>query len=297
MLLIAITGGCAEDQPSLSSGTLRIGTTDVPYIVEGQGIPTLVTCDARLAQRVFSAELRDHLQFIFTDPRMFLEGVDSATLAPMTLDTIALDIERLRQHLRLDSMVVVGHSICGLFAVEYAKAYPERVSHIVMIGTPPGWRSDIWSAASEYWETNASEDRKAALARNQELVSEDSLSGLSPQAARWAGYVRATPQFFFDPDYDFAPLAEGVYYPVEGEDHLLENVMPGYEFPGPDTITPPIFLALGWHDYVVPPTVWDAIKPGFSNLTSVVFERSGHFPHFEEQALFDETLLEWLEGG
>jgi hypothetical protein len=25
------------------------------------------------------------------------------------------------------------------------------------------------------------------------------------------------------------------------------------------------------------------------------FEKSGHYPHFEEQALFDATLLEWLK--
>ena len=296
LLLTATFFGCAEDQPSLSSGTLTLGTIDVPYIVEGQGIPALVTCDARLAQRVFSTELRAHLQFIFTDPRMFVEGVDSVSLAPMTMDTIAMDYERLRQELGLEKMVVIGHSICGLFAIAYAKAHPERVSHIVMIGTPPGWDSNIWSTASEYWDTNASEERKVALARNQELATEDSLSRLSPQAAAWAGFLLSTPQTFFDPDYDASTLIEGIYYPVEGVSHLLGTVMPGYQFPSPEEIQAPIFLALGGHDYVVPPSVWDGIQDRFSNLTAIVFERSGHFPHLEEQTLFDQRLLEWLGG-
>ncbi len=297
LLLAVAAGGCAEDQPSLSSGTLTVGTIDVPYIVEGKGIPVLVTCDARLAQRAFSAGLRDHLQFIFTDPRMFLEGVESATLAPMTLDTVAMDIERLRQHLGLEKMVVAGHSICGLFAIAYAKAYPEHVSHIVMIGTPPGWNSHMTAISTEYWAENASEERKAAFARNRRVITQDSLSRLSPEAAAWAAYLRATPQYFYDFEFDASPLFEGVYYPVDGVDHLINSVMPDYEFPSPDEITSPIFLGLGRHDYVVPPPVWDGVRDQFTNLAAVIFERSGHFPHVEEAVLFDQRLLEWISGG
>jgi hypothetical protein len=38
--------GCDEGQPALSSGEITLGNVNVPYMVEGQGIPTLVTCDA-----------------------------------------------------------------------------------------------------------------------------------------------------------------------------------------------------------------------------------------------------------
>jgi hypothetical protein len=33
-----------------------------------------------------------------------------------------------------------------------------------------------------------------------------------------------------------------------------------------------------------------------ANRSCPAFERSGHYPHFEEQALFGATVLEWLKG-
>ena len=54
------------------------------------------------------------------------------------------------------------------------------------------------------------------------------------------------------------------------------------------------FLALGRHDYAVPPTSWDGLSPRFGDLTVAVFERSGHTPQVEEAAAFDERALAWL---
>jgi proline iminopeptidase len=225
---------------------------------------------------------------------MFVQGVDSASLATMTMETVAQDYERLRAHLGLERIAMVGHSICGLFSLEYARAYPEHVSHVVMIGTPPGWNSSAMTISREYWREHASDERKAVHERNRERFTPDSLARLSPQAARWASWLREQPWYFFDFEFNPMPLVEGAYYPIEGEGHLVGSVLPEYELPSAEEIKAPIFLALGRHDYVVPPPIWDGIRAEFEDLTTVVFERSGHFPHFEEQDLFDERLLEWL---
>lgn len=65
---------------------------------------------------------------------------------------------------------------------------------------------------------------------------------------------------------------------------------------GLDTFDRPVFLALGRYDFdVAPPSAWDSIRPKFSDLTIRVFERSGHWPHYEEPAAFDTELLHWMK--
>ena len=48
-------------------------------------------------------------------------------------------------------------------------------------------------------------------------------------------------------------------------------------------------------DSAAVPTAWHKFKDLLPNHTYRAFEKSGHYPHFEEQARFDATLLEWLK--
>jgi proline iminopeptidase len=52
---------------------------------------------------------------------------------------------------------------------------------------------------------------------------------------------------------------------------------------------------LGRYDFLLaPPSAWDPVKDKFRDLTIRIFEQSGHTPQYEEAALFDTVLLEWL---
>jgi pimeloyl-ACP methyl ester carboxylesterase len=68
---------------------------------------------------------------------------------------------------------------------------------------------------------------------------------------------------------------------LDVDDHLSE-------------VSCPTFIGLGRYDFIVPPTIWDARRADFPSATFQVFERSGHFPMLEEQALFDQRLFEWF---
>jgi len=64
--------------------------------------------------------------------------------------------------------------------------------------------------------------------------------------------------------------------------------------PGFPEITAPVFPANGRYDYWVPPKLWEAEKDKLPNLTYHLFEKSGHWPMWEEQELFDSMLIDWL---
>jgi len=55
---------------------------------------------------------------------------------------------------------------------------------------------------------------------------------------------------------------------------------------GLEKLDRPVFLALGRHDYLVPPpSAWEPLGTAFRDLTIRVFEKSGHTPQLEEQEL------------
>src|SRR3712207_1203420 len=58
------------------------------------------------------------------------------------LETHARDVIRVLDHLRLESAVIVGHSMGGFVALESALTYPDRVRAIVLLDG--GWpRVDV----------------------------------------------------------------------------------------------------------------------------------------------------------
>ena len=84
------------------------------------------------------------------------------------MDTIVDDIEILRKKLGYDKIYVLGHSICGLMALEYARKYPQNTiwcdndQYTSSIST-----MIIWDIVSHNWDTKASEERKVIYKTNK----------------------------------------------------------------------------------------------------------------------------------
>jgi pimeloyl-ACP methyl ester carboxylesterase len=61
-----------------------------------------------------------------------------------------------------------------------------------------------------------------------------------------------------------------------------------------DSLTVPILLAHGRHDYVVPYRLWADIVPKLPAATFHLFESSGHQPFVEEPDHFTTVVADWL---
>ena len=57
---------------------------------------------------------------------------------PYTVELLAGDLAGVVDALELDRFAIVGHSLGGVIALEYAAAHPERVSAVVGVGAVPG---------------------------------------------------------------------------------------------------------------------------------------------------------------
>jgi proline iminopeptidase len=285
-------------------GSIQAGASTLRYKVEGAGTPVLVPGSSTYYPRTFSRHLRDVLALAFVDLRHFAETTPGAPVAraARTLDTYLEDMDRLRDAVGFDRCVVLGHSHHGCLALEYAKRYPERVSHVVMVGAPPvGVRATI-DAGEAYWAERASEERKAALRRSRGALAPHGLATMSPEEAVVARYVAEGPRYWHDPTYDASWLWRGVPLDMDALaafKELFESYEVGCD---PARLQAPVLVVMGRHDYVVPPPLWDDALRGLGNGTGTgagrvtyrVLERSGHTPQLEEPRAFDEVLLEWL---
>ncbi len=293
-LVTGQSGPAAEAAQLRGSGTVRVVGATLRYVIEGNGAPCLVVGSSIVYRRAFSKNLRRHLKLVFVDLRHFVPSDPSLDVRQITLDTYAGDIEAVRKELGLSRVIVLGHSIHGDIALEYARRYPESVSHVVVIGSPPVGTSQMSEPVRLFWEADASEERKRVLKQNWEGM-EGAVDNLPASQRFIRTYVLNGPRYWYDPKYDSTWLWEGVQINVPVLDHLFGVLFSQYDLAlGPRPITAPVFLALGRYDYAVPYTTWEKEKHKLPDLSYNLFEKSGHTPQLEDATEFDQRLLQWL---
>lgn len=285
------------------TGIVDVEGAQLRYRVEGSGPPCLVVGSSVLYPRVFSPELREHLQLIFIDLRHFADPRHPASADPsfrpeqITIDTYADDIDQVRQTLRLGDVVVIGHSVHGRFALEYARRYPEHVRGVVAISAVPCASDEYDAECGRLWEADASDDRKQILARQLAELTPEVRATLSPADMFVREYVAFGPMNFYDPAYDSSWLWEDVVPDMPIADVLFGKLFATYDLAqGSAEITVPVLIVHGRYDYNVPYTLWERRRHQLPRHSYALLDKSGHIPSLDEPQLFDQTLLAWIRG-
>ncbi len=227
------------------------------------------------------------------DLRHDAQSHSSLEISKITLDTYLDDIDQVRRTLGLDKTAVFGHSIHSLIALEYARKYPKNTTHVIMSGFTP---YSLAGVADEFWESDASSERKMILKQNMEKIAEDELSRMPSKERVVKTYMAVAPKLFYDPTYDLSWIYEVVESNQDIARHLFQVIFKDYDIAKrPGRVETPVFLAIGRYDYLCPYFIWDDRKDVLPNLSYNLFEKSGHFPMVEEQELFDKKLMEWIK--
>ena len=302
LLIMSILVGCAkkgtettkEDaQNQETSGVVSVEGAELHYIIEGKGTPCIGLGHSESQRRILSQELRNHFRWVFMDLRHDAQSNSSLEISKITLDTYLDDIDKVRRTLGLDKTAVFGHSIHSLIALEYARKYPKNTTHVVMSGFTP---YSLAGVADEFWESDASSERKMILKQNMEKIAEDELSRMPSKERVVKTYMAMAPKLFYDPTYDLSWIYEVVESNQDIARHLFQVIFKDYDIAKrPGRVETPVFLAIGRYDYLCPYFIWDDRKDVLPNLSYNLFEKSGHFPMVEEQELFDKKLIEWIK--
>lgn len=279
-------------QPVPDYGYVEVSGTKLNWVAEGKGQPCLVLGSSIYYPRTFSKQIKDSLKFYFIDMRWFAKDYAPVKPESFTLDTIISDIEKVRSALKLEKMIIAGHSIHSVIAFEYARKHHERVSHIVMIGSPAYQTNrEQDEAIKEIWK-NASPERHRLMDENWKKLAE--MKNLTPAQFDVENYCLMAPEYWYDMKYDAKWLWKDMTLNTEILHSLYDSVFRDYFiFRKGRSVPVPTFVAMGKYDYVDPYTLWEGFDD-IKGLTVRIFEKSGHTPQLEESALFDSELLKWL---
>jgi proline iminopeptidase len=238
-------------------------------------------------ERQMPPPMSEGRRLVFVDLRG--GGQSTGDPATLTFDRVAADFEAIRVDLGVGNVAVLGHSILGALAIEYGRRSPSTVSHVITVGTPPrGDMAWLWAAASQFFEQDASPERKAIL--------RDNLAKLPPGTPLAQAFPAQAPLRFYDARTDMMPLYLDSVMKPELLGHLVGPLTKDWDVTrDPSSLRVPMLLAHGRYDYTVPYTLWDDVEAVLPTATRHVYFRSGHQPFFEEPNEFARVVAEWMK--
>jgi pimeloyl-ACP methyl ester carboxylesterase len=265
----------------------------VRYLQAGSG-PVLalihgITSTADTWVPAMAGLCRDHTVIA---PDLLGHGASAKPRGDYSLGAYASGIRDLLAALGHDRVTIVGHSLGGGVAMQYAYQFPERSERLILVSSGGLGRE-------------VSILLRAAALPGAELVLPFLVPGWLARAVGGVGWAGS--RVGLRPSQDLAELVRGFLSLNDAEAraaflHTLRAVIDpgGQRINGHDRLylaeNLPTLLVWGRRDPIIPVahgSVAHAAMPG-SRLE--VFERSGHFPHLDDPVHFVELLREFVAG-
>ena len=276
---------------------IRVGGLNLYYSIDGRGIPAVIPslAGSPFYERSFFLGARDDVRTVHVELRG--NRSDVGVVEGLTIAQLSDSLRDFLDAIKLQKIVLLGHSGHGFLAMDFAARYPDRVSHLILAGAAPTFGNEFQAEGARYWEMLASPERKAIDAENQRrLITER--DQLSPDDAIVRTYVLGAPRLFFDPRFDCSFLWAGNHASPAIWDRFWGAGGEWARFDATKTLPAikcPTLIIAGLCDFIVPPTLWYRTKDLIREHEYVLLDRSGHNPQFEEAARFDRTVLDWLK--
>jgi proline iminopeptidase len=215
-----------------------------------------------------------------------------------TLNHMVKDIERVRQHLRLPQLVVLGHSFGGILAQAYAARHPKRILGLVLAGTGSSARCidrdfrTIRKRLSPRLRARLARQEKAGIFQADGAYKGD-YAAASAEALAPHMYAKTPP-----PRYREAP-APGMEVLremwVRRSDFHIDGNLKGFDFTRSlSRVQAPSLVVIGDRDLVSTATA-DVSRASLPRATLVVMAECAHMMFIDQTTRFNRLLEEFLD--
>ena len=266
---------------------LAINDTTIWYERDGAGVPCLVLhgglgVDHTLYRKTLQP-LAGRLELVFVDHR----GNGRSGRPPpdtITIEQLADDAASVAHEFGFAQTLVFGHSYGGFVAQELTLRHPDLVRGLMLIDTTPG-QLGTGETEDDYRGEPPPPEFLALVSQLPESDAQlaDSMSDLMP---------------FYLHDGDVADALAAFDGTIYSRDAMMQGFLALSTWSAVDrlaTITAPTLVAVGRHDLFTAAPQAERIADRIPHAERVVFERSGHFPWFDEPSLFFQVLNGWLD--
>jgi proline iminopeptidase len=232
--------------------------------------------------------LADSYRLIYYDQRG--RGRSAAGVRPedVTLASDIADLDAVRKHFRLGSVILLGHSWGTVLALEYALRYPERVSKLILMNPAPASKVDLAMFREAYVK-----ELGADMDRQKEILASPAYQEGDPEAVTARYRLHFKPALMRREDYEKLMARMHAAFIHQGkdgirkaravEDRLMSDTwqLDGYDLlPKLRALKVPILVMAADHDFF-PPEIAGHIAQASSHAQLVLLKDCGHFSYLE----------------
>jgi 3-oxoadipate enol-lactonase len=257
----------------------NVNGIQIAYTDEGEGLPLLFIHGFPLSRGAWSRQVeafKSRHRVIAPDLRGFGESHSSA--GPVSMGQFAEDISVLIQQLGVGPVILAGHSMGGYIALAFAKAYPELLRGLVLVGTKAGKDS---TEAAKARHATAEAVRLKGISVVVEAMAPKMLAASNTDASM-AAAVRG---------FMASASLQGVMGALQG---MAERPDAS---DGLGEIRVPTLVIVGSEDTVIPPSESEALAKAIPGAQLMVLPHAGHLVAWEQPATFNAAMENWLAWG
>jgi len=271
--------------------TVRLHGHDLSYVDSGTGTPVLFIHGILGSQRQWSHlvdQLDDTLRVVVPD--LFGHGESAKPTGDYSLSAHAATLRDLLDHLGIERVTLVGHSLGGGIAMQFYYLFPERVDRLVLVASG-GLGREVSLLL-----------RSATLPGAQQVVG---VIASAPVLSRVEALGRRARGMGWKPGADITAVWHGFTSLGDQESRraFLATTRAVIDIGGQsinayghlESVRPPATLIVwGSKDRMIP--AWHALSAqrAVPDCRVELFEGAGHFPHLDDPDRFARVLREFI---
>jgi len=232
--------------------------------------------------------LADGYRLIYYDQRGRGRSAEHVQPDDVTMASDVDDLDRVRQHYKLESATLLGHSWGAVLALEYALRHPTHVSHLVLMNPAPASTSDLVVFRKAYVEQLG-----ADMQRQREIVAGAAYKAGDPDAVSARYRIHFKHALKRPEDYEKLMARMKAAFASQGKDGILEaravedrlmrdtwDVEDYDLLPKLRTLAIPTLVFTGDSD-LIPGEIGAHIAHAIPNARLVMLKDCGHFAYLE----------------
>jgi proline iminopeptidase len=247
-------------------------------------------------------QLKDAYRLIYYDQRGRGRSAANVRAEDVTLASDVDDLDRVRNHFRLEAPALLGHSWGAVLALEYAWRHPTRVSHLILMNPAPASAKDVTILRKSYLEKIGAE-----MDRQRQIVAGDAYRAGDPEAVAARYRIHFKPALKRAEDYEklmtrmraefIRQGKEGILKARAVEDRLMRDTWEVADYdltPKLRNLRIPTLVIAGDHDFI-PVEVAESIARAIPNAELVTLKDCGHFAYLECSADVRKELNDFFQ--
>jgi len=306
LLLIVFLSVCstsvswAQATQSLAEGSVPRADFALHYKTVGSGSPLLILSGGPGFEVDYMSGIAQELGSSYKCILLEQRGTGRSrppnpTAAQMTVKLLVEDIEAVRESLKVERLVILGHSWGGMLAMAYAAAHPEHVESLILVDSG-GMDLSFGATFNDNVTTRASMSERKELEDAEGAIGRASGAKAVNDAYVVSNRLR-TPLYFYDRSLADKLLAlmpgdanqQRVFALMRGD--LVSHYQVRNEM---KSLVQPALIIQGRQD-PMPESVAIEIHEAIRNSRLVFIDQCGHFPWIEQPKTFYSAVRTFLE--